>query len=148
MLECQSGTDVAHAGAPNVARTGCAGRYGIWISVHVTMHAKPNSSRTIIPAEVLVAKRQQRKTEKRGGKVDVTPELGRRGRPAAALAPPPRLARRGGSSPQACSSSSLRRSRPRRRALAWVVENLAVAQLPLHVAHDALSAARPCRWVV
>jgi len=28
-----------------------------------------------------------------GGKVDVTPELGRRGRPAAALAPPPRLAR-------------------------------------------------------
>ena len=70
MLECQSGTDVAHAGAPNVARTGCAGRYGIWISVHVTMHAKPNSSRTIIPAEVLVAKRQQRKTEKRQAKVD------------------------------------------------------------------------------
>src|SRR5882724_10401635 len=31
MLECRSGTDVAHAGAPNVARTGCAGRYGIWI---------------------------------------------------------------------------------------------------------------------
>src|SRR5438067_8367940 len=31
-----------------------------------------------------------------GGKVDVTPELGRRGRPAAALAPPPRLARLAG----------------------------------------------------
>jgi len=34
------------------------------------MHAKPNSSRTIIPAEVIVAKRQQRKAENRQAKVD------------------------------------------------------------------------------
>jgi hypothetical protein len=44
--------------------------HAAWISPHLTMHTKPSGSRTVVPAEVLAAKREQRKAENRQGKVD------------------------------------------------------------------------------